>query len=352
MSNSTTWRKYGSARNNEVQNTINTTYLSTENFNMQEPFQGTFRISGDISVNDINASSALFLNDIHVLGTVYSNNLNINDVTANGNLYVDKNAFITQKLYMDVDKNPNYTTRAFLIGNTGKIGINTDMPTATLDICGNISQVLRVVSGQENTRNIIAQNANSYGVSVSANSSVSQLQFFGNGDTNIQSSLQYSSVNGVLQVNAPNNTYINSGLSIGGSSHLLNENLIVHGNNAHSILPNIYLKPSAGTSNTLTLVAGNSTSTTYMNIVSTTGNGLSLGGGAYPVDLSRSLESLVSRIIHPHNYLCLEITLVKTHPLSVLIPMNPIQKLMCWISMDQCTLDMVKSTKHLRPTLK
>jgi hypothetical protein len=285
MSNSTTWRKYGGTNNTEIQNTINTTYLSTENFNMQEPFQGTFRINGDISLNDISASSAVFLNDVRVIGSIFSNNLNINDITADGNLYVEKNEFLTQKLYMDVDNTSDYLTRAFMIGNSGKLGVNVERPSYTLDICGNIGQVLSVQSTQADTRNIIAQNVNHKGISVKANNAVSQLQFFNNGI--VDSYIQYSH-DRTLTIDVSNNTFITSKVSIAGDSHLLNETLIIHGENTEIVLPNIYLNPSAGSGNTLTLVSGNNTSSSFMNIVSPNGNGLMVGGGTYPVDSSRS----------------------------------------------------------------
>lgn len=281
---SSTWRKYGGQKNSELQNTINTTYLSTENFNMEEPFRGIFRIDGDLSASNILINNAIVISDVNVQGNVISDNLSIINITAQGNLYVKQNEYLTKKLYMDVSN--NFGNSAFFIGNATNVGLNVDIPTATLDICGNNSQVLKVFSSQENTRNVIAQNGNHHGIAVSANSVSSQVQFFSNGN-NVDSFIQYST-DGKMIVDVPNNTTITSNVSIRGYDHLLNEFFVIYGENTDVLLPNIYFNDNAGTGNTLTLVAGNNTSTTYMHIVTPSGEGLSIGGGMYPKDTSRT----------------------------------------------------------------
>lgn len=260
------------------------------------------------------------------------NGQNINATTS----FITATATITKKLNFG---NGNGT---YLASNNTGIGINNDAPSASLDILGN----LIVRSPYTSTRNIIAQNSNTKGIVVSVDANnYSYIDFFNTNNTtntnigatdakitassntfqldasnikiisgsafdissnntgNIRthSAMKLSSnssvdisANTLLNLISPNTT-IYSRLHITNrdvSSNLLNETMVVYDISAGAYLYDVYNDSSYNKGNALTLVTNDSSSNTFMNIVTPSKLGLGIGGGSYVNDTKRSFGTI------------------------------------------------------------
>jgi photosystem II stability/assembly factor-like uncharacterized protein len=100
-----------------------------------------------------------------------------------------------------------------------------------------------------------------------------------------------------LKLKAPDNVWLNSKVSIStndSNKHIKNESLIIYDISSGVYLPDVYDNSSCLTGNSLTLVATDSYSNTFLNIIGSPDlsgqtRGISIGGGTYPFDLSRSM---------------------------------------------------------------
>ena len=303
------WRQYGGKQNYTTQNDITTNTLICNNFTLINSYDGTFNVNGSIIVSQgiSVGGSAIIGGNIDVSGNINASNLNIasatilGDVSMNGNLVVDKNATIEQDLYLYDYLYLGPDSASFLYGTqfSQEIGVNTDNPQATFDINGNQTQVLNVYSNQPTNRNIIAQNVNQHGIAVQATDSASTIQFYEentvNQPTQPNAQIQYLS-GGYLEFDVSTNTQIYSAVSIspqsGQNTHIDGETAVIYDTSDGTYLYTIYENNSENTGNALSLITTDTSSVTFMNIITPNKTGLSIGGGAYPNDQTRSLGTL------------------------------------------------------------
>ena len=249
---------------------------------------------------------------------------------ATNKLTSEGEAVIKSKLYLGT-----YGRHYFFSTNNG-IGINTDTPSATLDICGN----LIVRSPTPFIRNIIAQNNNNRGIAVIVDQNGSYIDFFNttnmNTDINAPNSristydntfqLDTSNIimksinidisttnigniktgsilnllsnskininaNQLIDITSPNST-IYSRLHITNrdvSANKYDETLVIYDISSGRYLYDVYENNNNTTGHALTLVSNNNTSNTFMNIVSPNKSGIGIGGGTYINDDTRSM---------------------------------------------------------------
>jgi len=274
-------------------------------FNSSIKVDGGLSVSQDVSGLNINASNRLTAKDATILNLLTLGNGITNYLASN---------------------------------NTG-IGINNSVPSATLDICGN----LIVRSPYLNTRNIIAQNKNIKGIVVSVDANdYSYIDFFNTNNTNAGASdAKLTVYRNTFQVDATNikinsgsafdissnitgnirtgtamklssnasidlsankllnlispDTTIYSRLHITNrdvSSNLLNETMVVYDISAGRYLYDIYNNNTYNKGNALTLVSNNNASNTFMNMITPSKLGLGIGGGSYINDTTRSFGTI------------------------------------------------------------
>ena len=323
------WRQYGGTSKYDKMSNINVNTVSTDSFRLHGPYQGDFDICGNLFVdtsmvvfgsfnvkNDVLIEhDTIMVNDLTVNGNIYSNkNLFLTDGHFSGNLTVGQHIenlgdvtnksslYIYDKLYFD----PSATE--FFHGENNKLGLNVYRPKYTLDICGNIGSVLNVYSSQESTRNVIAQNNAYRGISVNANTSTSSIRFFNDSSLNVTNMLYDGQLiynnGGVMTIDVSSNTQVlsdmvisnrantRSDLSFAQGAHIYNETVVLYDNSWGTYLPEHYKNNTANTGYALTMVTADTSSNTFMNIVTPNKVGLSVGGGAYPNDQTRSMGTM------------------------------------------------------------
>lgn len=340
MSNS--WKKYGGIYKSDKYNSIGVGTMVADQVLIRQRVISSSQVEGSLIVGE-NASIGL---DLSVNQNAYIKK----------DLFVDRSAYVLDKLYFNKvgDINNNYT--AFIAGNSksGRLGIGTFAPTSFLDINVSNSQtnsgdggstigstiidVLAVRNSNNKIRNIIAQNVHKSGVVVDTIGNIASMGFYkGNidisaaippvyitadtsdsiltissKDNNIMASnnTNITSINNTtitsnndLSMNTANNltittgnvTKINSFVSISkraANEPLLNGTITIYDNSANIYLVDYYQKNSVKSGNAITVVSSDNSSNSFINIVTPNKNGLSIGGGAYPLDITRSMGTI------------------------------------------------------------
>jgi hypothetical protein len=319
MSNNS-WKQYGGIRNEDRYKNISFGTIIADQLLLREKFSGVYTIQGSIDVKQ----------DVLAIGSVRANA----DISANYNLYIGKNAYINNKLFFGTNTTieDGNTIYPFLYGNSSGIGVNTMAPTSVFDIAGLRTNVLTVRSNQGTNVNIIAQNQNTKGVVVGTSDTQSYIEFHNDTITTAagyNSRIQSqsggtlsllaiinsitSTANSTITSGAATNivsattTNINSTITTNivspatnllstllvskrnTPSNILNETAIIYDNSSGNYLYDVYEDSQSKTGNALTLVANDTSSNTFMNIITPNQRGLSVGGGSYTNDKTRSM---------------------------------------------------------------
>lgn len=319
MSNNS-WKQYGGIRNEDRYKNISFGTIIADQLLLREKFSGVYTIQGSIDVKQ----------DVLATGSVRANA----DISANYNLYIGKNAYINNKLFFGTNTTieDGNTIYPFLYGNSSGIGVNTMAPTSVFDIAGLRTNVLTVRSNQGTNVNIIAQNQNTKGVVVGTSDTQSYIEFHNDTITTAagyNSRIQSqsggtlsllaiinsitSTANSTITSGAATNivsattTNINSTITTNivspatnllstvlvskrnTPSNILNETAIIYDNSSGNYLYDVYEDSQSKTGNALTLVANDNSSNTFMNIITPNQRGLSVGGGSYTNDKTRSM---------------------------------------------------------------
>jgi hypothetical protein len=298
------WKQYGGILNGEQQHNSSIGVLTANEVSItgsvinKTKFLNDLDISGNIFVSEINGNTITCKN----LNIEY---LNITEAVINGGiLYLDLNADV------------------FFKGQQGSIGLNKLIPSATFDISGQstygtppendnryiYNEALNVYTMSDINKNIIARNGGCQGISVLADLSNSMINFYSdnriptsnNGiagntitylDKNYVADAQINyTKGGILKISSPLDVDISSNLIINkknNSKHLLNESVIIYDISGNSYLSPYYKSYNAG--NALTLVSTDTSSNTFLNIISPDKKGAFIGGGQYPEDLTRKM---------------------------------------------------------------
>ena len=134
---SQSWKKYGGLNHLDGLNHLTVQSITTDDFSLKYPYQGTFSISGDLFVSQ---------------NTEIDGNGSIEQ-----DLFVGGNASIREYLTMgDYNRGSYYSN--FFYSDVSGIGLNVHNPQAGLDIDSSFSSVLNVHTSAKDTRNILARN--------------------------------------------------------------------------------------------------------------------------------------------------------------------------------------------------
>jgi UDP-3-O-[3-hydroxymyristoyl] glucosamine N-acyltransferase len=323
MATPVNWRKYGGINNFETTENLTVHIITADYLTLRNYYYGLFEISGNVVVSDsINVGK-----DLIVSGNIFgSQNLEVSNNFIIGNtLQVSKNLYLGS-----IDGSLNSNTPYFF-GLNGNIGVNTTKPTYSLDVSGDNVHGLNVYSGNVNNINTISRNINNNGVVVSTDASHSYIIFF-NDSAIDTSSNEYStgiiksSSEGIIDIssnvtniyaNHETNIYstyytnisagittsVNSKLSVSNRfirEFLKNETVVIYDISSGEYLLDVYEKgekpnvPLFKTGNALSLVADNSFSNTFLNIITPADSalGLGIGGGSFPLDQTRSMSTM------------------------------------------------------------
>jgi UDP-3-O-[3-hydroxymyristoyl] glucosamine N-acyltransferase len=281
------WKKVGGINKLDKMNFLNVNSITTDKLTLREAYTGQFDICGNATV-----SNRLFVDrDVSFNSSLYiRGNLSVdNNLDFNGNLVGRSAITLYDKLYLGSDPSASY-----FYGDGSGIGINIKKPMAALDICGNYVETLNVFSNQTTNRNIIARNVNYHGISVYTSDTSSNIYFFNDSSinsTNFDGRIQYEK-GGIMIIDVSDNTKILSNISISNrenTAHILDETAIIYDICNNTYAYNIYDVTSANTGYALSLVASDNSSNTFMNLIAPNNVGLSVGGGAYPIDTERSM---------------------------------------------------------------
>ena len=312
----TKWKQYGGINKLDSFNNISVNSIVADTFTLKKSYYGTFDICGELHVSG-NAiiDTTIKGNNLTITNDISSNRLFVNsqsthyaDMDVSGNLTVyNGNVFFYKNL--NVSSNI-YLSKQLFLGNSGiayinatdtigNIGINTNTPISAVDISSNQSFVVNVSSSQDTTYSVMARNTNNRGISLYTDSSSSSLNFFNTSSVNAY--IQYYNP-GVITLSTATNTNIRSTLSVTNratyspltNDHIFGETVVIYdaSNGSTPYLYPVYENASETSGDALTLVSNNAVSNTFMNIVTPSKNGLSIGGGTYPNDTTRSLGTV------------------------------------------------------------
>jgi hypothetical protein len=297
MSSSANWKKYGGINKNEKMNNLNVTSIVTDSLTLRNAYTGAFDICGNVTISEklyVNKKTS-FNDNIYVRANVdISKNVIIDgNILVNGNsTFTNAQSVFNNIVYLGEDK------AQYLYGNPNGIGVNILNPNATLDICGNRVEVLNVFSDLSTNRNIIARNINKQGIVVSVDNSYSTIDFFNDASINplnrYDGRIQYQK-KGIMIIDVSDNTYVASKLSVSNrdaSAHVLGETAVIYDICNNTYAYDVYDISSSNTGNALSLIASDNSSNTFLNIINPSKNGLSIGGGAYPLDASKAMGTI------------------------------------------------------------
>ena len=314
------WRNYGGIGNSEKSNSISINNLVADYFTLTNDYRGNFTITGKLDVNnETHLNANVYIKYLDVKGntrihgdtiidgetdifgnlTLYNKMTIYGDVVVGGNLTVNSDTFILG----DNNVNGNITFTAI----DSAIGLNTILPQSTFDIHGTYPSTLNVFSTMDTNVNTIVQTNQNKGITVFADASSAVISFY-NENSIIQPSLYDTSA--ILGVTNANITYTrgnNLSISVGGNTQIYSKLCVSNRNSAphtifgestviHDISSGSFLYDSYEinenkyrTGNALSLVSGDISSNTFMNIITPSGEGIRIGGGSYNKDTSRSM---------------------------------------------------------------
>jgi len=314
---SASWKQYGGAKSLDTNRKITTNTIVTDEIVLKNSYVGGFTINGVLDVT----GKAILQGSLDVSGLVTTSNIQSDLITIKNNSYLNGSVYIGIDLnttrniitgnsitvgkniqvlnYAEIDKYVYFDTShsLFLYGSSNGIGVNTEYATSTLEISSNLINSLNVYTSQPVNRNIIAQNNLKRGIIVTADVSFSHIDFFTDSKTTDSTNYDGTIIcksGGIFQIDVSKNTQIMSALSVtnrNNPSHLLNETVVVYDISSGSYKSDIYNNSNSYTGNALTLISNDKNSNTSMNIITPEKSGISIIGGAYSYDISRSMAA-------------------------------------------------------------
>lgn len=311
------WKNYGGLHKLDNFNNVTVHSFVADLFTLRESYFGTFDICGEFHVSgNAHMDSNVYGNNVIVTNDISTNRLFVvnktehyNDVDICGNLTVHhgnvhllRNMDASGYIYLRNELYLGNSFNSYLYGTdtVGNIGVNTHTPIATLDISSAYPLAFNVGSAiKSQVYAVPLQNNGNKGFVLSANTSTSRLGFYNdasvtNGTNAPDAFIQYSA-GGVLTLDTSTNINLLSTVSLtnrSATSHIMGETVVIYDTSAGSYLYPIYQNTKSTTGNALSLIANDSSSNTFMNVIAPNGQGISYGGGVYPNDSTRSMGSI------------------------------------------------------------
>ena len=305
------WKQYGGIYKTDKLHNVGIGTLVADSVLLRQKNLTQFTVQGTINVSQ----DAIIQGQLNLSG-----NANVSR-----DLYVSQNSYLAKKLYFGTTTPDPASTYSYIFGNsqssTGTFGINTITPSTVLDINGTVQNVLAVRTSASTIRNILAQNSSSNGVTSQADNASASIGFFyGNVATATNPNSSISATSGNTITVSSNTAIINSSAtstinSLGGNTviystgstnmtskvvasnsgvynNILGELMTIYDTSNSVFLYDNYENSSAYTGTALTLVARDNSSNTLMSIVAPNKGGLSIGGGTYAYDNTRTMGLL------------------------------------------------------------
>lgn len=184
-----------------------------------------------------------------------------------------------------------YNGNADISSATPPISIIADTTDGIFTIKSTDTKILSTDDIDISSTNITILSANDTAISSNNNISIS---------ANIDLSMNVSAntlitTGNNLNITTANISTINSIVSIskrGINDPMLNGTITIYDNSAEIFLADYYQQPTVKSGNAITIVSSDVSSNAFINIVTPNKNGLSIGGGAYPLDISRSMGTI------------------------------------------------------------
>jgi hypothetical protein len=195
-----------------------------------------------------------------------------------------------------VDTSGNIASMGFYKGNVDisasipHASITADPSNSTLTLSSKYNNITS--SNNTNITSTFNTNIASNIIDLSANNIVIRT----NNDLsmNINANTRLNTSN-TLTITSGNVTKFNSFVSISkraANEPLLNGTITIYDNSANTYLVDYYQQNSVKSGNAITVVSADNSSNSFINIVTPNKTGFSIGGGAYPRDISRSMGTI------------------------------------------------------------
>lgn len=303
------WKTYGGIHNAENSGKISAQSLSVKRLIVQEPYIGIFDICGGLNVTgniyseylNVNRSASFGLtaeDNISVLSTTdffspvifHGNSTTTGNIVSLRSFVAENSVFIGDAIHFG---NVTNSLQSIYYNSSG-IGINNPTPNAALDISTNQPYSISVRSSSQSNESIIAQNCSGQAITIGVDFSSAHIKFYHdvslNSGKESNAFINYFS-DGTLNIDVSQNVNISGQMTVSPdyitNKHINGESVAIYDISSGSYYHDIYGSSVSNTGNALTLVATDLSSNTFMNIVTTLNDGLTVGGGAYAGDATR-----------------------------------------------------------------
>ena len=287
------WKKYGGTNKLETLNNLTVNSIVTDNLSLRKYYLGDWDICGGLRVKD----NAIIYKDTDLCGNlVVGKDTSLlgeftvaKDTNLFGNLVVLNDAYFSQNLYFD----PSGNTLLHVIN--GGFGFNKYNPLATIDISSDRIQTVYMKTSTIENRNVYAQNVNSQGIVAGVDSGNAYINMFvdqsmtGSGTGAFDGQLRYASdghfyidVSNVMNVR-PRTVF---GANIAKPMNSDADRVVIYDTPvvSYPYLKDVYIDGTFKTGTSLALIAQEtfpSDSNVFMRMTTETGNGFTVGGGAF-----------------------------------------------------------------------
>jgi len=307
------WKQYGGMNNFERSGQIDAYSITVNKLNLKESYQGIFDICGQLIVKgDAIIDGTLFVKegmDISgnvVIGepgslltvnsdSIFNGSLQLNSAfNALGNIQSGQNIIADRDVM--VGRAIDFSGGSFLYSSGNALGLNTMTPMAAFDISTNFVNGIIVSSSNNKNENILAQNRLHKGISLGVDLSSTYMYF--NFDTPIPGPADggiYYRPGGYLNIDVSKNVNISCPLTVSvgdNPTHIRGEVFTVYDISQGVYFGNIYQNGAAYTGVAAAFLADSSNSNVSTFMGTPGGVGLSIGGGAYPLDVKKGMSSI------------------------------------------------------------
>ena len=304
------WKQYGGMNNFEKAGQIDAYSITVNKLNLKETYQGNFDICGqlfvygDVQINgELTVKEGMDISGNVIIGepgsslivnsdSVFNGSLQLNSAfNALGNIQSGQNIIADRDVF--VGRVLDFSGGSFLYSSGNALGLNTMTPMAAFDISTNFVNGIIVSSSNDKNENILAQNGQQKGITLGVDLSSAYMYF--NYDTPIpglpDGSIYYTS-GGYLSIDVSKNVNISCPMTISvgdNPTHLRDEVFTVYDISQAVYFGNIYQNGAAYTGLAAAFVADSNNSNTFTFMGTPGGDGLSIGGGAYPADVTKAM---------------------------------------------------------------